>query len=119
MMAYLAFSFGLVLIMTLVMVDSKLGLPLGERALLALAWPVFAGGLWWRVDYLGHDPSQMAWFGALGYLTIIAASGGRPALIMWEALPGKAKSDPKLIVRSRITTAAFLGVVAVAIIIYG
>jgi len=56
----------------------------------------------------------MAWLGASGYLVIIAASAGRPVLIMSEALPAAVKDDPNLMRRSRIVTAVFLLVVVIA-----
>lgn len=116
---YVAFGTSLVLVMVLVIADTKIGIPLVERVVLAAFWPVLAGGYWLRVSYLDHDPVQMAWLGAIGYFTVTVASLGRPVLIMWEALPGRARSDRRLVVRSRIATTAFFVVVAVVVIYQG
>lgn len=115
MSPYLAFGGSLLIVTLLVIVDTKIGIPLAQRVLLAASWPVFGALYWWRVRYLGQDRAQMAWLGAIGYVTVTVASLGRPILIMWEALPGRARSDPRVVIRSRIATIIFL-VVVVAVV---
>jgi hypothetical protein len=117
MLAYLAFGLSLLAVIVLVIADTKIGIPLAERVLLAAFWPVFAALFWWRVSYLEHDPVQMAWVGAVGYATVALASLGRPILIMWDALPGKAREDRGLQLRSRVVTVVFLVVVFVIVLV--
>ncbi|HET7802160.1 MAG TPA: hypothetical protein VFL38_17190 [Humibacillus xanthopallidus] len=117
MLPYLAYGASLLAVTVLVIADTKIGIPLAERVLLAAFWPVLAALYWWRVSYLQHDPVQMAWLGAIGYSTIVVTSLGRPILIMWDAIPGRARSDRRLVIRSRIVTAAFLIVGAVLVIV--
>ena len=117
MWPYLAFGASLLAVMVLVIADTKIGIPLAQCALVAAFWPVFGALYWWRVMYMGQDPAQMAWLGATGYAAVIVASVGRPILIMWDALPGRARTDPHLDVRSRIATIVFLAVVSLAVIL--
>ena len=62
---------------------------------------------------MAQNPVQMAWLGAIGYAAVTVASLGRPILIMWDALPGRARSDPRLVIRGRIATIVFLLVAVV------
>lgn len=117
MLPYLAFGASLLAVMVLVIADSKIGIPVAQRVLLAAFWPVFGAMYWWRVRYIGQDPTEMAWLGAIGYTTVTVASLGRPILIRWDALPGRARTDPHLVVRSRIATIVFLAVVSLAVIL--
>ncbi len=82
-------------ICTLIVIDSKLAVPLRVRCVLACFWAVPFGLGTWRGVAEGDLPLFSVIMGVM-YASILVASMGRPLNMMGEFLPPLTRYDPVL-----------------------
>jgi hypothetical protein len=84
-----------------------------HRAFLACAWPIFGLVGMWRGRLVGMEWDEF-WGGCVVlYIGIVLATGFRPVLVMTEALPGRVRSNERLMRRAHMSQVIVIaGIVA-------